>query len=108
MISAGFDAHRDDPLTDMGLSSGDFADLTGALMSLVAPGRVLAFLEGGYDLEALANSSGATIAALAGEVRHPERPTSGGPGGDALSAGLAARSASSADGAGAASRRFRR
>ena len=65
----------------MGLSSGDFADLTADLVGTVAPGRVLAFLEGGYDLEAIANSSAATIAALLGDRLHPESPTSGGPGG---------------------------
>ncbi|MFI5043457.1 MAG: histone deacetylase [Acidimicrobiales bacterium] len=80
LISAGFDAHRDDPLTDMGLSSGDYADLTTDLMSTVPPGRVLAFLEGGYDLAALAHSSASTIAAMAGERLHPEAPTAGGPG----------------------------
>ena len=37
LISAGFDAHRDDPLTEMGLSAGDYADLTTELMSSVPP-----------------------------------------------------------------------
>jgi acetoin utilization deacetylase AcuC-like enzyme len=84
LISAGFDAHRDDPLTDLGLTSGDFADLTLDLTALVPAGRRLAFLEGGYDLTALARSSAATVAALAGERLHPEPPSSGGPGGDTL------------------------
>ena len=38
LISAGFDAHRADPITDLGLSAGDFADLTAALVELVPPG----------------------------------------------------------------------
>ncbi len=80
LISAGFDAHRADPLTSMGLSSGDFADLTAAAVKLVGPSKVVAFLEGGYDLEALALSSATCVAALAGEIRHPEASTSGGPG----------------------------
>ena len=80
LLSAGFDAHRSDPLTSMGLSSGDFADITTDLLSFAPAGRRIAFLEGGYDLEALRDSTAACVGALAGEVRHPERPTSGGPG----------------------------
>lgn len=84
IISAGFDAHREDPLTSMGLSSGDFADLTSDLLPFVPPGRRLVFLEGGYDLEALSDSTAACLAAMAGEELHPERPTSGGPGRDVI------------------------
>ena len=80
LLSAGFDAHRNDPLTSMGLSSGDFCDITADLLQFAAPGRRLAFLEGGYDLEALADSTHACLTALAGGVAHPERPTGGGPG----------------------------
>ena len=80
LISAGFDGHRDDPLTGLALSSGDFADLTRRAMAVVPAGRRIAFLEGGYDLRALADSSGACLAALAGEDHRPERATSGGPG----------------------------
>jgi acetoin utilization deacetylase AcuC-like enzyme len=80
LISAGFDAHHADPLTGLNLSSGDYADLTAALCELVPPGRRLVFLEGGYDLQALADSAGACVAALVGETHHPEAPTSGGPG----------------------------
>ena len=56
LLSAGFDAHRADPLTGLGLSSGDIADLTTDLVGLVPQGRRIAFLEGGYDLAALAAS----------------------------------------------------
>lgn len=80
LLSAGFDAHRADPLTSMGFSSGDFADITTDLLSFAPAGRRVAFLEGGYDLDALTDSTAACIAALAGETLHPERPTSGGPG----------------------------
>ena len=83
--SAGFDAHRADPLTDMGLSAGDFADLTERVMALAPAGRRIAFLEGGYDLEALAVSAGACVSALVGEPWRPEPPTSGGPGRDVVS-----------------------
>jgi acetoin utilization deacetylase AcuC-like enzyme len=77
VASAGFDAHRDDPLAEIELSAGDFADITDRVMRLVAPGRRLAFLEGGYDLEALARSAGACVSALGGGDFRPEPATSG-------------------------------
>jgi acetoin utilization deacetylase AcuC-like enzyme len=80
IISAGYDGHRSDPLCDLGLSAGDYADLTGRLADLVPPGRRLVVLEGGYDLDALAYSAGASVAALAGTDFRPEPSTSGGPG----------------------------
>jgi acetoin utilization deacetylase AcuC-like enzyme len=86
LLSAGFDAHRADPITGMGLSAGDFADLTTDLLELAPPGRRIAFLEGGYDLDALAASAGAAVAAMVGERRHVEPPTSGGPGREAVAA----------------------
>jgi acetoin utilization deacetylase AcuC-like enzyme len=45
---------------------------------------VLAFLEGGYDLPALRDSTAAALAALAGERIHPETPSGGGPGRDVI------------------------
>ncbi len=81
IISAGFDAHRRDPLTDLGLTSADFADITRALAMLVPAGRRLLFLEGGYDLDGLALSVGATLSALEDDGAYrPELPTAGGPG----------------------------
>jgi acetoin utilization deacetylase AcuC-like enzyme len=80
LLSAGFDAHRRDPLTGLGLTAADIGDLTLDLLALAPAGRQLAFLEGGYDLEALADSTAACLAAMAGERHHPEGPTSGGPG----------------------------
>ena len=80
VLSAGFDAHRADPLCDLAISSGDVADLVADLVQLVAPGRTLAVLEGGYDLGAVADCTAATVAALGGIRLHPEAPTSGGPG----------------------------
>jgi len=91
LLSAGFDAHRADPITDLGLSSGDYADLTSTLLALVPPGRRVVFLEGGYDLEALRDSAAACVAAMAGERRVPEPPTSGGPGRDAVAAAVLLR-----------------
>jgi acetoin utilization deacetylase AcuC-like enzyme len=86
ITSAGFDGHRRDPLTSLGLSAGDYADLTGRTMPLVPPGRRLLVLEGGYDLEALAASAGACVATLAGARYRPETATSGGPGRATVSA----------------------
>ncbi len=79
ILSAGFDAHRADPLAGLALSAGDFADLTERLVAQVAPGRRMAFLEGGYDLDALAASAGACVAALAGVRWRPEPASNGGP-----------------------------
>jgi acetoin utilization deacetylase AcuC-like enzyme len=89
LVSAGFDAHRRDPLTGLALSSGDFGDLLLSLVDAVPRGRSVLFLEGGYDFEALAASAEATVAALLGERRHPEPPTAGGPGLDAIAAARA-------------------
>jgi acetoin utilization deacetylase AcuC-like enzyme len=86
LLSAGFDAHRADPITDLGLSAGDYADLTAELLALVPAGRRIVFLEGGYDLDALAASAAACVGALVGERLVPEPPTSGGPGRDAITA----------------------
>ena len=86
IVSAGFDAHRADPLTSMGLSAGDYVDLTARVVELVPAGRRLAFLEGGYDLDALAASAGACVAALAGERVAPEPPTGEGPGAEVVEA----------------------
>jgi acetoin utilization deacetylase AcuC-like enzyme len=80
LVSAGFDAHRADPLCGLDLSAGDFADLTDRVMALAPAGRRLLVLEGGYNLDALAMSAGACVAHLAGLVHRPERATSGGPG----------------------------
>jgi acetoin utilization deacetylase AcuC-like enzyme len=59
VISAGFDAHRADPLANLLLDERDFAWLTTELMTIAARhtnGRVVSVLEGGYDLDALAAS----------------------------------------------------
>lgn len=86
LCSAGFDGHRDDPVTDLGLSAGDFGDLTRVVLSLAPRGRRLVFLEGGYDLAAVANSTASCLAAMAGEQRHTEPSTSGGPGHEVVDA----------------------
>ena len=80
LVSCGFDAHRDDPLAQLRLSSGDFADLARLVRELAPPGRLALFLEGGYDAFALSSSVEATLAALLDLPGHGEAPTSGGPG----------------------------
>lgn len=82
LISAGFDGHRADPLCGLGLSAGDFGLLATRVQELAPAARCIAFLEGGYDLHALAASAASCVASLAGERWVPEPPTSGGPGAD--------------------------
>jgi len=69
LISAGFDAHRDDPLAALLLTEKDFAEMTRQVLDLAekyASGRVVSFLEGGYNLEALAESVFAHVSVLKG------------------------------------------
>ncbi|MDO9439711.1 MAG: histone deacetylase family protein [Beijerinckiaceae bacterium] len=69
IISAGFDAHRRDPLANINLLEADFGWATGKLMEIAdrrAQGRVVSLLEGGYDLEALARSAAAHVMMLMG------------------------------------------
>ncbi|HUW54481.1 MAG TPA: histone deacetylase family protein [Rhodanobacter sp.] len=67
LVSAGFDAHRNDPLADIRLGPEDYAWITGKLVSLArmhAGGRLVSTLEGGYELTALAASVSAHVSAL--------------------------------------------
>jgi acetoin utilization deacetylase AcuC-like enzyme len=67
IISAGFDAHRDDPLAQLRLDVGDYAWITRELRALAdrhCPGRIVSLLEGGYDLAALAECACAHVGAL--------------------------------------------
>jgi acetoin utilization deacetylase AcuC-like enzyme len=67
IISAGFDAHMRDPLANLNLVEADFAWATQKIMDVAdqcAGGRIVSLLEGGYDLEALANSAAAHVTAL--------------------------------------------
>jgi acetoin utilization deacetylase AcuC-like enzyme len=72
LISAGFDAHMDDPLAGMRLSAGCFGHLTAAIGRIAdecCGGRVVAITEGGYDLAALAESLRSAIRALEGDTK---------------------------------------
>jgi acetoin utilization deacetylase AcuC-like enzyme len=67
IISAGFDAHRDDPLAQLRLDETDYGWATEKLCGVAArvcQGRVVSALEGGYDLQATARSAGAHVRAM--------------------------------------------
>jgi acetoin utilization deacetylase AcuC-like enzyme len=67
IISAGFDAHRLDPLGHINLVEADFAWVTRRLIEIASrscEGRIVSLLEGGYDLEGLSRSVAAHVAAL--------------------------------------------
>jgi acetoin utilization deacetylase AcuC-like enzyme len=69
VISAGFDGHWRDPLGGLKLVESDFTWVTEQVMEIAlrhAQGRVVSVLEGGYDLEGLASSATAHVAALMG------------------------------------------
>jgi acetoin utilization deacetylase AcuC-like enzyme len=70
VISAGFDAHRRDPLATLNLDAEDFGWVTRRLMDVAAASaghRVVSVLEGGYDLEGLKESVAAHVSALMGK-----------------------------------------
>jgi acetoin utilization deacetylase AcuC-like enzyme len=70
LVSAGFDAHHDDPIGSLGLETEDFAVLTREVLAIAkshAGGRLVSCLEGGYNLEALAESVQAHLTTLLSE-----------------------------------------
>ncbi|CAI8747843.1 histone deacetylase family protein [Methylocaldum szegediense] len=69
LISAGFDAHRNDPLANLNLVEDDYAWVTSELMAVAekhAEGRLVSVLEGGYNLGALGKSVAAHVSVLMG------------------------------------------
>ncbi len=67
LISAGFDAHKRDPLANINLDEDDFSWATGKLMELAgkfSSNRLVSILEGGYDLEGLSLSAAAHVSRL--------------------------------------------
>lgn len=69
VISAGFDAHRDDPLAMLGWTEDDYCWITQTLVAVAdrhCQGRIVSTLEGGYDLHALARSVGEHVKVLIG------------------------------------------
>ena len=67
LISAGFDAHRADPLANLQFEDADYRWVTERLLEVAGEccgGRVVSTLEGGYDLNALASSTAEHVRAL--------------------------------------------
>lgn len=67
IISAGFDAHQDDPLANLNWTTGDFAWLTSEICTIaeeICEGRIVSTLEGGYDLDALSAATKAHVEEL--------------------------------------------
>jgi acetoin utilization deacetylase AcuC-like enzyme len=78
LVSAGFDAHRNDPLGGMRLSSEAYGRMTRGLTRTLGPTPVGMFLEGGYDLDALETSLVASLEGMMGEAS-PTGESGGGP-----------------------------
>ena len=83
LVSAGFDAHWNDPLTSLGLSTAGFLEISKKLVALaneLCAGKIVFMLEGGYDPQNLANGVRAVFGALTGQAplpvadrsKHPE------------------------------------
>jgi len=71
LVSAGFDAYRDDPLGGMALTPAGFAELMDvclAVASGAARGRLVAVLEGGYDMDGIADSTAAVVGRMLGRL----------------------------------------
>lgn len=69
LVSAGFDAHREDDMANLALVEADYAWMTDRLVDVAeryAQGRIISFLEGGYDLSSLGRSVVAHIKSLGG------------------------------------------
>ena len=69
-ISAGFDAHIRDPLCQLNVTTDDFAWISDELMAIAdecCDGRLVSTMEGGYDLQALAESATVHVQALMGK-----------------------------------------
>ena len=80
LVSAGFDPHRADPLGGMDVTERGFAAMCSAVKSLadeVCGGKLVLLLEGGYDLDGLAQSVHACVEVMAGS-RREEFPTGAG------------------------------
>jgi hypothetical protein len=85
LVSCGFDAHRADPLGELALSTGDFAQLAQLVRSFASrTGRLALFLEGGYNAETLRTSVAAVLGTLLDLSIGVEAPTFGGPGREAI------------------------
>lgn len=94
LLSAGYDAHEDDPLAEMRLISSDYGYMAGRLTEVVSANRVIVFLEGGYNLAALTDSVAETLRGLAGTTENRPPRVSGEASWKALEAAISAARAS--------------
>jgi acetoin utilization deacetylase AcuC-like enzyme len=79
LLSAGFDAHKDDPIGSLGLESRDFGELTQLVIDAAdeyCGGRIVSLLEGGYNVDALAESVAWHLQTLVGDASARKESTS--------------------------------
>ena len=74
LVSAGYDAHIRDPLGGLGVETPAYGVMASALAGIVPPNRIVSFLEGGYDLTALATAPVATIQGILSPQHNPVWP----------------------------------
>jgi acetoin utilization deacetylase AcuC-like enzyme len=77
LLSAGYDAHIDDPLADLSLNESDYGWMAARLAEIHPANRLIVALEGGYDLAALKGSVASTLQGLAGSEPSGPSLTSG-------------------------------
>lgn len=70
LVSAGYDAHIRDPLGGLGVETSAYTVMAGALSGIVPANRIISFLEGGYDLTALATAPVATVQGILSPQQH--------------------------------------
>jgi acetoin utilization deacetylase AcuC-like enzyme len=70
LVSAGYDAHVRDPLGGLRVETPAYTMMAGALADIVSANRIVSFLEGGYDLTALATAPVATVQGFLGPQRN--------------------------------------
>ena len=92
-ISAGFDAHIDDPLAEMRLAAADYGWMAGSLSRVHPTSRTVVALEGGYNLAALRDSTNSMLRGFAGEV--PAEPSLHSPESSAMAVEIALAAVSS-------------
>ncbi len=68
LVSAGFDAHHNDPIADLALIEADYGHMAAGIAEVIPPERIIIALEGGYDLAALEHSTASTLRGLSGEL----------------------------------------
>lgn len=94
LVSAGYDAHWNDPLANMGLSLGGYAALVERLLAMaddLCAGRIVFALEGGYHLEVLAHAVLNTVRQLSGQLVEVSDPLGSRPGSERSAGSLIAQ-----------------